>query len=129
MIAKYFYVPFYLCIVLVRNVKLQQDHNYIAMVALSQLDDICKKICNKSITLSSLDIVKEKRAQLRKLCDAVNSGSENLCMSYSEVEPHLVKCVNLQTKFANYRDCISTLLGLCRNISDGMFLCRIIIRM
>ena len=107
-------------LILVRNVELQQDHNYITMAALSQLDDICKKICNKSITLSSLNIVKEKRTQLKKLCDAVNSGSENLCMSYSEVEPHLVKCVNLQTKFANYRDHISALLGLCRNISDGM---------
>ena len=91
------------------------------MAALSQLEDICRKICNQSITLSSLDIVKEKRAQLKKLCDAVNSGSKDLCVSYSQIEPHLAKCVDLQSKFLNYRDQISALLGLCSSISNGMF--------
>ena len=92
------------------------------MAAWSQLDDICKRICNKSITLTSLDLVKDKRAQLKKLCDAVNSGSENLCMAYSQVEPSLNECIQLQLKFMNYRDRISTLLGLCSCISDGMLL-------
>lgn len=88
--------------------------------ALSQLTDICEKICNKSITLKSLDIIKEKDFQLRKLCDAVNSGSKNMCMTYVEVELHLKQCIELQTKFKDYRNQIDTLLGLCGNISDGM---------
>ena len=103
------------------NVELQQDHHHVvASAALSQLEELCKKIYNKSITLGSLDIIKQKRAQLKKLCDAVNSGSKNYCMSYSQVEPQLNKCIQLQSKFLNYRDQISTLLGLCGNISYGM---------
>ena len=105
------------------NVKLQQDHHFIAIAALSQLDELCKHIADKSITLGSLDIVKEKCVQLRKLCNAVNSGSKDHynIMSYSQVEPCLKKCIQLQVKFMNHRDQISTLLGLCRSISDGMY--------
>ena len=104
----------------VANVELQQDHHHvIATAALSQLDELCKTIYNKSITLGSLDVIKQKRAQLKKLCDAVNSGSKNHCMSYSQVEPHLDKCIRLQSTFLKYRDYISTLLGLCGNISNG----------
>ena len=107
--------------ILVANVELQlDDHHYIAWAALSQLDELCKKIYHKSITLGSLNIVKQKRAQLKKLCDAVNSGSKNHCMSYSQVELHLDKCIQLQSKFLKYRDYISTLLGLCGNICNGM---------
>ena len=104
------------------NVELQQDHHFIAMAALSQLDELCKHIVDKSITLRSLDIVKENSMQLRKLCDAVNSGSSNHynIMSYSQVEPCLKECIQLQLKFMKHRDQISTLLGLCRSISDGM---------
>ena len=110
------------CLFIVANVELQQDHHhYTAMAALSQLDELCKKISNKSITLSSLNIVREKRAQLRKLCDAVNSGNKDLCMSFSQVEPHLNTCIQLQSKFMICRDQISTLVGLCSSISDGMF--------
>ena len=106
---------------IVANIELQQDHHFIAMVALSQLDELCKRIFDKSITLGSLDIVKEKRAQLKKLCDAVNSGSKGHCMPYSQVEPCLKECIKLQLKFMNHRDQISTLLGLCRSISDGIY--------
>ena len=109
-----------LCIFIVANVGLQEDHHFIAMVALSQLDELCKKIYCKSITLGSLDIVKQKRGRLKKLCDAVNFGSKDQCMPYSQVGPQLDSCIELQTKFLNYRDHISTLLGLCGGISDGM---------
>ena len=102
------------------NIELQQDHHFIATAALSQLDELCKRIFDKSITLASLDIVKEKCIQLKKLCDAVNSGSKSHCMSYSQVEPWLKECIKLQSKFMNHRDQISTLLGLCHSISDGM---------
>ena len=103
------------------NIGLHQDHQFIAMAALSQLDELCKRIFDKSITLGSLDIIKEKRAQLKKLCDAVNSGSKDHCMPYSLVEPCLQECIKLQLKFMNHREQISTLLGLCRSISDGMY--------
>jgi len=92
------------------------------MAALSQLENICKKIYDMSITLKSLDIVKEKQTQLKKLCDAVNSGREGMCMPYSQVKPNLDKCIQLQTKFLNYRDQISTLSTLCGYISNGMLI-------
>ena len=109
-----------LCIFTVANVGLQEHHHFIAMVALSQLDELCKKIYNKSITLGSLDIVKQKCGQLKKLCDAVNFGSKDHCMPFSQVKPQLDLCIELQIKFLNYRDHISTLLGLCGGISEGM---------
>lgn len=110
-----------LFIFIVANVELQQDHHhFVASAALSQLVELCNTICNKSITLGSLDIVKKKRAELKKLCDAVNSGSKNHCMSFSQVEPHLDRCIRLQSTFLKYREHISTLLGLCGGISNGM---------
>ena len=90
------------------------------MAALSQLDNICEKICNKSITLKSLDIVKDKRTQLMKLCDAVNSSGKDMCVPSSKVKPHLDECIKLQSRFLKYREQISTMLGLCGIISNGM---------
>lgn len=106
---------FYLFVV--TNIGLHQDdHQYIAMAALSQLVELCKKICNKSITLGSLDMVKQKRDQLKLLCDAVKGH----CMPYSQVNPNLEKCIQLQSDFMDYKDKVSTLLGLCGGVSDGM---------
>ena len=111
----------YGCIFIVANVELQEDHHhYIATAALSQLCELCKKIYSKSIMWGSLDIVKEKRIELKKLCDAVSS--KNLCMPYSQVDPHLDRCIQLQSEFLKHRDYISTLLGLCGNISNGMYI-------
>ena len=61
-------------------------------------------------------MVKEKRAQLKALCDAVKGH----CTPYYQVESDLEKCIRLQSDFMDYRDKISTLLGLCSHISDGM---------
>ena len=105
-----------LCLSVVAHIELQHDHHYIAMAALSQLDELCKNICDKSITLRSLDIVKEKSNQLKDLCNAVKGH----CKPYSQVGPQLKKCIELQLKFMDYRNQISTLLGLCSSISDGM---------
>ena len=92
------------------------NHQYTAMAALSQLDGLCKKIRDRSITLRSLDMVKDQRAQLKRLCDAVKGH----CMPFSQVNLYLNNCIQLQSKFMYYRDHISTLLGLCGGLSDGM---------
>ena len=98
------------------HTKFQHDHQYITKGALSQLDELCNKICDKSITLRSMDIIKHKDAQLKSLCNAVKGR----CKPYSQVGPHLKKCMELQSKFMDYRNQISTLLELCGSISDGM---------
>ena len=103
-------------IFVVTNIELHQEHQVIAMAALSQLDGFCKKICDRSITLRSLDMIKDRFVQLKRLCDAVKGH----CKPYAEVLPHLHKCLQLQSKFMNYREYISTLLGLCGGIYDGM---------
>ena len=103
-----------------RNIELGQEHNLIAMGALLQLDNICIKICDKSITLKSLDVIKDKCTQLMKLCDAVNSGGKDMCMSCAKVEAHLDECIRLQSRFLKYKKQISTLIELCGNISNGM---------
>ena len=94
----------------------KDDYQFVAVTALSQLDELCKKICNKSITLGSLDMVKQKRDQLKVLCDAV----KGYCIPYSQVNPYLEDCIKLQSDFMDYRDKISTLLELCSGISNGM---------
>ena len=95
-----------------------QDHRecYIGITALSLLQELCNKICNKSITLRSLDIIKEKSVHLENLCNAVKGH----CKPYSQVGRHLEKCIELQSKFMDYRDRISTLLILCDSICHGM---------
>ena len=68
-------------------------------------------------------MVKEKRGQLKVLCDAVKGH----CIPYSQVDPNLEKCIRLQSDFMDYRVKISTLLGLCSGISDGMLYHRVAI--
>ena len=67
----------------------------------------------KSITLESLDYVRQKRAELKKLCDAVNSGEKKFCLPFSEVELHLNICCQLEDMFLNFRNKVSTLIGKC----------------
>ena len=110
------YYNYVMLIFVVANIELHQEHHIIAMAALSQLDGLCKKICNKSITLRSLDMIKDQLAQLKRLCDAVKGH----CMPYAEVQPRLQECFQLQSKFMYFRAYISTLLGLCGGIYDGM---------
>ena len=113
MIILYFYY-------VVKNVKFEEDHHYAAVgAALSQLHQLCDKICSKSITLRSLNYVKRKETQFKKLCDTVSSSNKDTCMAFSELEPYLVECYNLQSQFADYRNQISTLLEFCNSISYG----------
>ena len=104
----------------VKNVKLEEDHHYAAVgAALSQLHQLCDKICSKSITLRSLSNVKRKETQFKKLCDTVSSSNKDTCMAFSELEPYLVECYSVQSQFAVYRNQIATLLEFCNNISYG----------
>ena len=105
-----------LCLFVVAHVEVHQDHYSTAMTALSQLDELCKKVCSKSITLKSLDIVKGKRLHLKLLCNAVKGH----CKPYSQVGPHLEKCIELQSNFMKCRNQISTLLELCGSVYHGM---------
>ena len=112
----------YVCLFcyVVKNVKLEEDHHYAAVgAALSQLHQLCNKICSKSITLRSLSIIEQKQTQFKKLCDTVSSSNKDMCMTYSQLEPCLVECFNLQSQFVVYQDQISTLLEFCNNISYG----------
>ena len=98
----------------VSKVEVQEDsHNMSIVAALSTLDNLCESIQKRFITLDSLDYVRQKRGQLRKLCDAVNSGKKNMCLPFSEVESHLNECCQLEAMFLNYRNKVSTLLEFC----------------
>ena len=106
----------------VQNVKLEEDHHYAAVgAALSQLHQLCVKICSKSITLRSLSNVKGKQTQFKKLCDTVSSSNKDMCMKFSQLEPYLLECYGLQSQFAVYQNQISTLLEFCNNISYGTY--------
>ena len=115
----YDYYYFFFCYV-VKQVKLEEDDHYAAVrAALSQLHVLCDKICTRSITLKSLSNIRNKEAQFKKLCDAVSSENQNMCMTFSQVKPHLDECFYLQSQFADYRNQISTLLEFCNDISYG----------
>ena len=105
---------------LVKNVKLEEDHHYVAVgAALSQLHELCDKICSKSITLNSLNNIKSKQSQFKKLCDTVSSGNKDMCMTYPQVKLHLDECFHFQSQFEECRNQISTLLEFCRDIFHG----------
>jgi len=109
---------------MINNIEVKEDqHNIAIITALSVLQNLSDTISKKSIILESLDYVKNKRHQLKKLCDAVNSGKKQICncLQYLELEEHLNECFRLQTLYLDYRNRISTLLEFCSSISDGMF--------
>ena len=111
-----------------KNVKLEEDRHYAAVgVALSQLHELCNKICSRSITLRSLSNIERKQAQFKKLCDTVNSNNKDMCMAFSQLKPHLDECFHLQSQFADYQNQISTLLEFCSGISNGMVHCSCVI--
>ena len=91
----------------------EDDHSISIGTALSTLDNLCGSIKKKFITLESLDYVSKKRGELKKLCDAVNSGKKNMCLPFAEVEPHLNECCRLEAMFLNIRNKIATLLEFC----------------
>ena len=104
----------------VKNIELEEDHHYAAVgAALSQLHQLCDKICSKSITLRSLSNIKQKQTQFKKLCDTVSSSNKDMCMTFSQLEPCLIECFALQSQFAVCQNQISTLLEFCNN-SYGM---------
>ena len=103
-----------------KNVKLKEDDHYAAIgAALSQLHALCENICSKSITLRSLSNIRNKEAQFKKLCDTVSSGNQDMCMTFSQVKPHLDECFCVKSQFEDYRNQISTLLEFCSDISYG----------
>ena len=91
---------------------------------MSTLENLCDSILKNSITLESLDYVRQKRAELKKLCDAVNSGEKNVCLPFSEVEPHLNVCCQLEDMFLNFRNKVSALIGKCDKYY-GKFMCTV----
>ena len=105
------------CCVVKKDVK--DDHYAAVAAALSQLHALCENICSKSITLRSLNNIRDKEAELKKLCDTVSSGNPDMCMTFTQVKPHLDECFCLQSQFADYRNQISTLLEFCSDISYG----------
>jgi len=63
--------------------------------------------------MESLEYVRSKRVQLRKLCDASNSGKAKICITYAELEPHLNGCFTLSATFIDYRRKVVNLLEFC----------------
>ena len=43
-----------------------------------------------------------------------------MCMAFSQLKPYLDECFNLQSRFADYQNQISTLLEFCNGISNGI---------
>ena len=103
------------------HVELKEKPYFVIIAALSQLESLCKSIFDKTITLNSLNSVKEKSTQFKKLCDAVSPSKTSQYIQYSELQPHLEQCVKLQEMFIDYCDHISILLEYCNCISHGMF--------
>jgi len=97
------------------NVKVQEhSHNMSIGFAISQLENLCESIQKQSITLESLTYVRSKRMELKKLCDAVNSGKKKICSTtYAELEPHLNGCFAIAAEYLDYRRKVSTLLEFC----------------
>ena len=104
-----------------RHVELKEDHHVAIIFALSQLEGLCKSILDQTITLNSLNSVKEKSVQFKKLCDAVSTGKTSKYVGYAELQPHLEQCFKLQRMFVDYCDHISILLEYCNSISHGKF--------
>ena len=103
-----------------KNVKLEENDHYAAIgAALSQLHVLCEKICSRTITSRSLNNIKNKEAQFKKLCDTASSDDRDMYMIFSQVKPHLDECYYLESQFINYRNKISTLLEFCNCISYG----------
>ena len=111
----------------VRSVKLRKEHHFAIVAALSQLGELCKSVFTQTITLDSLNNVKRKSLQLRKLCDAVSSSKQEQYFEYSELEPCLKECYRLQEMFENYQKRISVLIHFCSDISHGMIITRVLI--
>ena len=91
----------------------KQSRSVIIAIAFSQLDNLCESIQKKSVTLESLEFVSSKCLQLKKLCDAVNSGEDNKCLTYAELKPHLNGCSDLSAQFLDHRKKVANLLELC----------------
>lgn len=87
---------------------------------MSQLHELCENICSKSITLRSLNNIRNKQAQFEKLCNTVSSGNKKMCLEFAELKPFLDECFHLQLQFEIYKNQISTLLEFCNRISEGM---------
>ena len=103
-----------------KNIKLEEDDHYAAIgAALSQLHILCEKIDSRSITFKSLNNIRSKEAQFKKLCDTASSDNQDMYMMFSQVKPHLDQCYYLQSRFVDHRDQISTLLEFC-SISYGI---------
>ena len=109
----YFYIA-------VKSVTLGKEHHFAIVAALSQLEELCKSIYTQTITLDSLNNVKRRTSQLRKLCDAISSSKEEQYFTYSELEPRLEECYKLQEMFEDFKNRISVLVHFCSNISHGM---------
>ena len=100
----------------------EESHNINIVAALSTLENLCNSIVKKSITLESLDYVKKKDTELKKLCDAVNSGKKKMCLPFTEVKPLFDECCQLETMFLDYRNKISTLLEFCHKYYGKLYL-------
>ena len=109
----YFYIA-------VRSVTLGEEHHFAIVAALSQVEELCKSIYTQTITLDSLNNVKRKSSQFKKLCDAVSSSKEEQYFMYSELEPCLEECYKLQKMFESFKKRISVLVDFCSDISQGM---------
>jgi len=104
----------------VRSIKLREEHHFAIVAALSQLEELCKSIFTQTVTLDSLNNVKRKSIQLQKLCDAVSSSKQEQYFVYSKLEPCLKECYRLQKMFEDYKKRISVLVQFCSDFSHGM---------